>query len=275
MNIMKKLLIGIFAMLFAVSCTNDQKGEATVRFFLTDAPASYDEVLLNVVDVQYHIENEVAGDMDNDMEEDSTSDGEWVSIDFVNDGVYNLLDFTNGVDTLLAEASIPEGKLTQIRLILEETGNQIMVDSMYYDLKVPSAYTSGLKINVNQTLREGVVYEMWIDFDAARSVVKTGNGKYMLKPVIRMYTESISGAMSGVIRPVESRPYIMSISQDLDTVATYADTSTGEFLIGGLANGSYVVVVEPDSGFSPVTVDDVPVYVGEVTVMDTIFVEEE
>lgn len=264
---MKKLMIGIFAMLFAVSCTNEDRNNATVRMYLTDAPAAYEEVLINIVDVQYHVGDE--------MEEADTADGEWVSIDIVNDGIYNLLDFTNGLDTLLAEASIPEGRLTQVRLVLAEEGNQVLKDGMYYDLKTPSAQSSGLKLQVNKTLEAGMMYEMWIDFDAARSIVVTGNGKHILKPVIRVFAEATSGAISGVVSPVESSPYIMSISQDLDTVSTYADTTSGEFLIGGLSNGSYRVVVEPDSGFTPVTLNDVVVYVGEVTELDTIFIATE
>ncbi len=264
---MKKLMIGIFALLFAASCTNDEKNNATVRMYLTDAPAAYEEVLINIVDVQYHVED--------DMEKADTSEAGWVSIDFVNDGIYNLLDFTNGLDTMLAEASIPEGKLTQVRLVLDDEGNQLLKDGVYHDLVTPSAQSSGLKLQVNKTLDAGVMYEMWIDFDAARSIVVTGNGKHILKPVIRVFTEATSGAISGVVSPVESSPYIMSISQDLDTVSTYADTSSGKFLIGGLSNGSYTVVVEPDSGFSPVTIEDVPVYVGEVTELDTTFIATE
>ncbi len=44
-------------------------------------------------------------------------------------------------------------------------------------MKTPSAQQSGLKLNVHEEFLQGVAYEYIIDFDAARSIVKTGNGQ--------------------------------------------------------------------------------------------------
>jgi len=46
--------------------------------------------------------------------------------------------------------------------------------------------TSGLKIDVNQTVPQSGVLEIKLDFDAAQSIHKTGNGKYLMQPVIRV-----------------------------------------------------------------------------------------
>jgi hypothetical protein len=56
-----------------------------------------------------------------------------------------------------------------------------------YNLSIeyPSAEQSGLKLQVNQTLQEGIMYHVLLDFDANKSIVKLGNGGYKLKPVIR------------------------------------------------------------------------------------------
>ena len=62
---------------------------------LTDAPADYDAVLIDIQDVQIHVS-------DNDAE------GSWQSL-IVNKGIYNLLDFRNGMDTLLGSIELPAG----------------------------------------------------------------------------------------------------------------------------------------------------------------------
>ena len=43
-------------------------------------------------------------------------------------------------------------------------------------LTTPSAQHSGLKLNVHAELTEGITYKILLDFDAVRSVVKTGSG---------------------------------------------------------------------------------------------------
>ncbi|MDF1570564.1 MAG: DUF4382 domain-containing protein [Bacteroidales bacterium] len=254
---MKKVVLGIFIAILGAACSEtDTKGDAVLKVHLTDAPAAYEEVLIDVVDVMYHLTSE-------------TDSGSWKSLEVVNAGVYNLLDFTNGLDTLLAEETLPTGTISQMRLVLGEN-NQVKKDGVYYDLKTPSAQTSGLKFLVNAELMAGLVYDLWIDFDAARSIVETGNGKFILKPVIRTYTESISGAIKGVVDPANSNAYVMSISADDDTVGTFADTISGKFLIGGLAAGMYDLYIQP-AALDSVAVEDVEVSLGEVTQLDTIF----
>jgi hypothetical protein len=116
----------------------------------------------------------------------------------------------------------------------------------------------------------GLVYELCNDFDAARSIVETGNGKFILKPVIRTYTKTVSGAIEGVVDPANSNAYVMSISEDDDTVSTYADTVSGKFLLGGLTAGSYDLFIQPVA-LDSVSVEEVEVNLGEVTQLDTIF----
>src|SRR5437868_5709384 len=46
------------------------------------------------------------------------SDTNEITLTGTHPGVYNLLDLTNGKDTLLADATIPTGTISQIRLLL-------------------------------------------------------------------------------------------------------------------------------------------------------------
>jgi hypothetical protein len=248
------MVISSLLVLLAGCNKSGSEENAVLQVMLTDAPADYQQVLIDIQDVQIHAsENE--------------NDGEWVSLD-VNSGVYNLLDFRNGMDTLLATIELPAGQISQMRLILGDN-NQVKVDGSLYDLETPSAQQSGLKFNIHAALTGGIVYKLWIDFDAALSVVEKGNGNYGLKPVIRTYTEAVSGAISGTVSPAAALPSVLATSGG-DTLSSYADDA-GNYLIKGVPAGAWLVVLDPVDPFLSDTIDNVLVENGTVTVIDTVF----
>ena len=174
--------------LFIYACEQND-GTAKFNLHLTDAPADYDAVLVDIQSIEVHFATE--------------DEGDWVTLENINTGIYDLLKFNNSLDTLLVSADLPAGTVLQIRLILGEN-NSVVIDGEEFALTTPSAQTSGLKLNVHAQLEAGLTYDMWLDFDAARSIVKTGSGKYNLKPVIRAYTEATSGAIKGIVAPVDT-----------------------------------------------------------------------
>ena len=232
-----------------MSCDNSEQGSgpAHLEVRLTDAPGDYDAVIIDVQDVRVHSAS-------------SDSSSGWVSLD-VNEGKYDLLQLTNGLDTLLGTAELPAGRISEIRLILGAE-NTIVASGKTYDLKTPSAQQSGLKIKVNMDLQAGSSYVVLLDFDAARSVVRTGNGKFNLKPVLRAMLEEVEGpanppsdttalantGIKGKVQPASAKPVIYAIVA-LDTVSTQADTVSGNFLIRGLEHGTYRVVIVPTPEF--------------------------
>ncbi len=257
---MKKLILTMMigaAILTACEQTTNNN-MATLSVHLTDAPADYEEVLIDIQKVLIH--TDVEGEDD------------WTEMENSNIGVYNLLDFTNGLDTLLAEHEMPAATISQMRLVLGDK-NQIKYRGLYYDLNTPSAQQSGLKFNIHAELTEGVTYHLWIDFDAGRSIVQKGNGSYSLKPVIRTYTEASSGAINGIIHPANERAYVTAISGNQDTLATFSDTVNGHFLIRGVDAGSYTLRVTPGSAYQTQTIDDINVVLGESYAVDTIYLE--
>ena len=104
----------------------------------------------------------------------------------VNAAVYDVLKLVNDDDTLLADANIPSGRLHQLRLVLG-TENYVKIEgtTQLIKLETPSAQQSGLKLNIQQDVLDGILYTITLDFDVAKSIVKTGNNKYILKPTIR------------------------------------------------------------------------------------------
>lgn len=253
---MKRLIILILISMFALfSCnknniSNNGMDSPRLTFRLTDAPAAYDKVNIDIVGAQAII------------------DGKTIELG-VNAGIYNLLDFTNGKDTVIVDQQIPEGQLSQIRLILGEN-NTIDIGVQSVDLTTPSAQQSGLKLNVQTSFLQGVAYEYIIDFDAARSIVNTGNGKYILKPVLKVYTKAVSGAIEGVVSPAKAKPLIYAISQQLDSVSTFADTTSGKFMFNGLTEGTYKLRFLPLSSYNDSTLQNISVKTGVVTKLDTL-----
>lgn len=237
------------------SCTDESindknNGSARLTFRLTDAPAAFDKVNVDIIAAEAIVN-------------DST-----INLD-VNAGIYNLLDYVNGKDTLIVDQEIPAGKLSQIRLILGDN-NSVVISSKSYDLKTPSAQQSGLKLNVHDEFLHGVAYEYIIDFDAARSIVQTGNGKFILKPVLKVFTKSVSGAVMGVVSPAKAKPLIYAISTQLDTVSAFADTISGKFMFRGLAEGTYKLNFLPQSPYKDTTLMNISVKTGLVTKLDTL-----
>jgi len=248
--------LALFTVFNFASCeknTDSNKEKATVILMLTDAPALYDAVILDIQEVQLN----------------SDAEG-WITIPMVNPGLYNLLDFSNGLDTLLGSVEISAGNLSQMRLILG-SDNAVIVDGMTYPLTIPSGSSSGLKINIHQTLEAGIIYRFWLDFDAAHSIHQTGNGKYMMKPVMRMFTEATSGAISGSVFPAEALP-LVSVYNSTDTLMAIP-AMDGHYMIRGIPAGNYTVKYTVGFGivgYTDVFVTDVPVVNGEVTQMDTV-----
>jgi hypothetical protein len=252
---MKKIFL-LTAMSVAIGLTSckDNNTPSVTKFSIkmTDAPGAYQSLMLNVKEIQV-----------------LTSEG--TSTLDVGDNRFDILKFRMGKDTLLASQDIPSGQLQEIRLVLNETGNTVKVDDVTYNLTTPSGQSSGVKLKVNADLTSGVAYTLLLDFDAARSVVKTGNGKYILKPVIRAIPQAVSGAMKGLISPAASNPKIYAIT-GTDTIGTISD-STGNFYFPGLKAGTYKVNVEPISPYQPKSIENVSVVNGSVKDLGTVTIK--
>lgn len=174
---MKKSLIPLIILAVSVagfeSCKKDNGNESTnVQIRLTDAPAAYQEVNVDIQSVRVKFRDDA---------NDSTKN--WVDFATV-PGVYNLLGLQNGVDTLLANGTLPERQVKEIRLILGPN-NSIKDNGVVYPLTVPSGAESGLKIKFNKSLNADL-NTIIVDFDAALSVKQNGPGDYKLHPVLKI-----------------------------------------------------------------------------------------
>jgi len=232
----------------AASCSKDGNDDSTpgtssLSVRMTDAPVNYDAVFIDLQNV------EITGSAGN------------ATMLNVNPGIYNLLDFANGMDTLIASGNLQAGKIEQVRLILG-SNNSVVVDSVSYPLSTPSAQQSGLKLQVHETFIAGVAYQLLLDFDAAQSIVVEGNGIYQLKPVIRVIESAISGSIKGRILPVGVQSTVTA-DNGMAAYSTVTDLN-GNFLLRGIPAGSYTVTILPPNPFLPVTLNNVSVTTGAI-----------
>lgn len=252
---MKKQLFYCLAGLAALAaCESDDQagaGQTRVSVKMTDAPGIYDAIHLNVDEVQVLTENGRA------------------AITVADNRPFDILKFSMGKDTLLATDMVASGRLQEVRLILDDEGNTITVDGQEYPLTTPSGQSSGVKIKVQDELIPNVAYTMLLDFDAAASITTTGNGKYMLKPVIRAIPEAVSGVIRGQVLPLEAAAHIY-VEIDGERVGAVTD-ATGAFYFPGIADGTYSVVIEAgNSLFAGERIEDVVVENGVATNLETI-----
>ncbi len=268
--------LGVIA-LIAYSCSDatlqsPQDGMSHMKVFLTDAPANYDEVNVDIQGLRIHY----TPFEDDTSAADTTEDGKWIDLP-MEPMMVNLLELTNGADTLLASAELEPGHYRELRLVLGDN-NTVVIDSASHRLKVPSGQQSGYKIKFRTELESGEELELTIDFDASRSVHKAGkSGKYILKPVLRASADGVeadtTGSISGTVDPAESDPTIFAVMNE-DTTSTQADT-TGSFLLQNLAPGDYDVTIEPgDEQYADTTLSDVTVTEGEENDLGTITLSE-
>lgn len=258
---LKYFSIALLAAFALWSCGNDEESLARVQVVMVDAPGDYEQVLVEVVDVQVNPEEGEEG---------------WVSLDNAETGIYDLIQLTNGEEAYLGDVLLPAGELNQIRLVLGDNNTLVLNDGTSTPLSTPSAQQSGLKVKVDAVIEGGVTYKLVLDFDAARSVVKAGNsGAYNLKPVIRASMEATSGAIAGVIVPADTNAVIYAF-QGADTAAsTYAD-ATGAYLLPALDAGVYEVYAGFDNEApvdSGAVATDVVVEIGQVTQVDTLLLQ--
>ena len=255
------LVFSLLTIVFISCKKNGFDKKPRLQVYLMDAPGDYQSVYIDVKDVMIN----VTGD---------TVNG-WQSLAGVHAGSYDLLKLVNDDDTLLADAEIPSGKIHQLRLVLG-TENYVKIEgvSQLIKLETPSAQQSGLKLNIQQDVVNGILYKIILDFDAAKSIVKTGNNKYILKPVIRTILNAVGGTIKGVVMPNSFQTSVYAINGP-DTVASTFTATNGSYLIKGLPAANYSVYYNPSSiTYKDSVRNNISVLFNTVTKIDTTFLHQ-
>jgi hypothetical protein len=230
----------------AAACGGTGSGSGTMSVHLVDGPTSaYTAVNIEVLTVSIH--SEASG---------------WITLGSPNK-VINLLALTGGVDETLADGvGLPAGHYGQMRLLLGDKNSVVLLDGTEQALKVPSGQQSGVKLNVNFDVAPNTTKDIFIDFDAHRSVFvhEAGkSGKYLLRPVVRAYDKVMTGAIQGtlsdtLVPPHALGPDVTVTAQVVDSsgpavVRTVKTNSSGAYTLDLLPVGAtYYVVAQPVVG---------------------------
>ena len=100
---------------------------------------------------------------------------------FSNDvGLIDLLDLRDST-LLIAEDNVTAGDYEFIRVGLDQSRSNVIVSGETLPLKIPS---EEIKVLGGFVVRTGGSTNIVLDFDADKSLVKLGNGNWLLKPVI-------------------------------------------------------------------------------------------
>jgi hypothetical protein len=245
-----------------------ESGFGRVNVVLTDAPADVDHIFLDVREVWAHRldDGSPGDDLDDDGEHEDG--GAWHRLD-AEPQIIDLLELRNGVFVGLATGTVPGGTYDQIRLKLGSE-NTIVVDGVEHSLKVPSGQSSGYKLKGTFHVPVDGVVDVGLDFDAEHSVHETGNGQWMLKPVVRIHEIVTTGRIRGQIAPGSAISQVYAV-QGSDIIATTESEGDGHFVIALLPAGEYMVRIVPTvEGFRDTLIGPVQVHVGETTELGVI-----
>lgn len=254
----------LFATVLIYSCQKDLTDDAissdqphSYKIFLTDhATPVFDSVFIDIQSLEVK------------LEDDSISNGGWINLS-INAGVYNILRFRNGLDTLFTTGTLPNARLKKIRLTLG-TQNSVMKGGQSFPLRVKSEDREVIA-NIESTnfeITNGQVL-FWIDFDAGRSIQidNSGSGNnngYRLKSQIKIFSNSHSGRIEGRVFPLAADPIIKAVIGS-DTATAIPDDHDGEFKIVGLNPGTYQVIIDGSNNYRDTTINNIIVRKGEDT----------
>jgi hypothetical protein len=258
-------LPALFALLLVLAisgCSNKTTAPrfGTISLKMTDAPGDYQEVNLSILQVSAHLEGAEGAETDSD------STGGWQVLRSEPLNV-DLLTLRNGVFTTLALTQVPAGHYTQIRLKLGP-GSNVVIDGVTHPLTVPSGLQSGYKLVGDFDVPAGGLLSLVLDFDAARSIVLTGSGTYILKPTARVMPLNTAGSITGQVLPDSVVTTVYAI-QAPDTIGS-ALTSGGFFSVDVLPAGTYSLAFHPSTAYRDTTLGGIVVNAGAATSVGTV-----
>src|SRR4051812_45000487 len=118
-------LFGVSAITF-IACKKENSssaGPAKASIFLTDHQTPiFDSLFIDIQKLEVKLEDS-----------NSTNEG-WIDL-AIHPGVYNILRFRNGLDTLFASGTLPSNHLRKIRMTLG-TQNSVVKNGQSFPLKI-------------------------------------------------------------------------------------------------------------------------------------------
>ena len=227
---------------------NSAGTSTAVHVFLTDDPSFvFDNVFLDIQKVEIkaedndQAENEHKHQQDVDDNDDhGDTSGGWVTLD-IHPGIYDILKFRNGLDTLFATGSFPNThELKKVRVTLGNNNSIVLNGQSFPLFAKDNDNIIVIKLDDNFTnLGSLGQLEFSLDFDAARSISLHGD-RFELRAEIKAFRKEKAGSIEGRVLPGDAHALVMAIN-GTDTASAKPEAE-GEFEIVGLKAGDYSVV---------------------------------
>jgi hypothetical protein len=203
-------------------------GSGMLRLYVADPPApDMDNILVDIANIEAHIAEGTG----------------WTNI-AEDPGEFDLKElYISELEEFLASKIVDAGKYTQIRFDVETV--TIVVGEDEHDAIVPSGK---IKLVGEFNVPDGGITEVTLDFNGEKSVMVTGNGQYMFKPVIKLI-------VNGEVQAAELEYELTTHGEETVVTAeesgdeTYGDSETAVYLRAtgdGQGNEARIVVSLPE-----------------------------
>ena len=239
-------------------------GKGTLKINLTDALEKndangvYENIFISISRIEAHFVETDEEQLDTEDAGESEK-GNWQVIAEWDEGEGFEVDLIElgGKSILLASELLPSGKYTQLRIFLEDQAIIIVNGEEgleEHDLNIPSVEQTGIKLIHPFEIIPGQITELTLDFDVEKSIIKTGNGDYKLKPVIGIISsyspdegELFFGSIEGLVYELnveEERVGIVGASVTIEGLTLpYGGTYGGTTNTG--LDGYYTIIDVP------------------------------
>jgi Domain of unknown function (DUF4382) len=239
----------LFLTSLLISCNKEKSdasivpnGKSELAIMLTDDPSiMFDSIFIDIQQVEVKVE-------------DSTGIEHWDNIT-IRKGVYNILRFKNGLDTLLGVGYVPKGEIEKIRITIGNN-NYIIANGVTVPL---TNLENKIIINVKGDVDEvdDNHKRIWLDFDGFGSI-KFKNGKPELRLKIGHFGRHNSADIEGKIKPSAAFPVMVLAVSGTDTLRSVPERE-GEFKIKGIKTNTVKIIIKPSNGYKDSIINNVAI----------------
>jgi hypothetical protein len=228
----KLIIISVIGLFFA--CTNEgNRNQALINVFMVDAPGDFDAAIIEVLGVEVSITGGRTGEGTQTFFLPNLAANRQV----------NVSALIGGEQFLIGRDEVPVGQVTEMKLLLG-MNNLVRREGASIPLRFRSSDLQEVSVQTNFVLNPGISHDLFIDFDVQRSITGRAGEEFFLNPVIRAFSSSNTGLISGTIRPAGQRAVLYAI-QNRDTLtSTVSIESSGLFQLRGLS-GTFTIGIVP------------------------------
>lgn len=249
---MKKLislLVSAILVFGFASCKKDKDAPGkSFKVRMTDTPGDFIQLNVQITSVDVY----------------SQSQG-WVNVSSQTQSV-NIVSLTNGAEIELANATnISVGTYTKIRITFASQASIMLVGG---NSSLSLTWTGGqqqVEIAINAQVTGSVGANILLDFNVAQSVTEVG-GVYFINPFISIIADEHTGVKGKV---TGASAAMVKLHNGGNSYSTYINAN-GNFLIKGMAPGTYTASVMAAGSLQVHEVDNVVVSQGQITSMGDI-----